>query len=396
MTLADVKDELHQNYEENRLPLCFTSADDLLEVFINVEEGNLFLIQNCHELEEELEGVEMGYMQEREEMNAMVNQRTAQLEALTSNVAEAQKKLQAVDERMMALEPHGNLQANAPAASTASTSKRARAGASSIGGAWDTAGVASASKLSPEELKKKVEESIEHIFHLLRTGDQQLKFTAQNPNLRKSVEGTKVAGNASHGRLGPASMQRGPKPIQSSTMQVGRMKVATGDPSYDLQRPSSSARRPRNSSAGATTAGGTADAGSHQQHHDASMGPVEMLTIIENKLEEYHRYLIDPTNHVELALMKAVMKQSDKQRRRQARIIHLASQADEQEERIRRALERSQAPIIHKIGKPFRPRSFVSKTVDEKSRRKAERAAGALNGSLDNIDSDEDGAEFFM
>ncbi|CAG9580331.1 conserved hypothetical protein [Leishmania major strain Friedlin] len=396
MTLVDVKDDLHHNYEEKRLPLCFTSVDDLLEVFINVEEGNLFLIQNCHELEEELEGVEMGYMQEREEMSAMVDQRTAQLEALTSSVAEAQKKLQALDERMMALEPHGNVQATAPAGATATTSKRARAGASSVGGAWDAAGVASATKMPPEELKKKVEESIEHIFHLLRTGDQQLKLTAQNPNLRKSVDGAKVAGNASHGRSRAASLHRGPKALQSSTMQTGKMKAATGGSSYDSQRPSSGAHRSGKSTVGATTAAGAADAASQQQHHDASMGPVEMLTIIENKLEEYHRYLSDPANHVELALMKAVMKQSDKQRRRQARIIHLANQEDEQEERIRRALERSQAPIIHKIGKPFRPRSFVSKPIDEKSRRKAERAAAALNGSLDNIDSDEDGAEFFM
>ncbi|GET91540.1 hypothetical protein, conserved [Leishmania tarentolae] len=395
MTVADVKEALHAKYDEKRLPLCFASVDDLLEVFINVEEGNLFLIQNCHELEEELEGVEIGYMQEREEMNTMVDQRTAQLKALTSSVAEAQKKLQALDERMEALEPHGTSQANAPAGSTATTSKRSRAGASSIAGTWDTANVASTTKMPPEELKKRVEESIEHIFHLLRTGDQQLKMSAQNSNLRKNTDGAKNSGNPSHHRLRTASaVQCDSKSARFSPTQTGNKNAANGDPSSDLKQPSSAARRPRKSSCRGGTAVAVADAAS-QQHHDASMGPVEMLTIIENKLEEYHRYLSDPANHVELALMKAVMKQSDKQRRRQARIIHLASQENEQEERIRRALERSQAPIIHKTGKPVRPRSFVSKSVDEKSRRKSERSA-ALNGSLDNIDSDEDGAEFFM
>ncbi|XQJ29728.1 protein of unknown function (DUF4200), putative [Leishmania guyanensis] len=396
MALAAVKDELHHSYNEERLPMCFVSVDDLLEVFINVEEGNLFLIQNCHELEEELEGATMGFMQEQEEMNTMFTQRTAQLEALTRSVAEAQTKLQELDERMEVLEPRGKHQANTTAGSTATAFKRATAGVSSTGGARNTAGGALVANMTPEELRKKVEESIGHIFHLLRTGDQQLKITAQSSNSRKTTEGSKIAGSTIRDQSRAASVsQRGPQASRPSTTLVVRKKTATGGPSSDSQRAPSAVGQSVKKSTVALTAAAATNAAS-QQHQDASMGPVELLTIIENKLEEYHRYLNDPANHVDLALMKAVMKQSDKQRRHQARIVHLACQEQEQEERIRRALERSQAPLIHKTGKQVRPRSFVSKPMDKKSLRKAERAAAVLNGSHASIDSDEDGAEFFM
>ncbi|KAG5470602.1 hypothetical protein LSCM1_01848 [Leishmania martiniquensis] len=393
MALTAVKDELHHSYHEIRLPLCFTSVDDFLEVFINVEEGNLFLIQNCHELEEELEGVTLGFLQEQDEMNTMVAQRTAQLEALTSSVAEAQKKLQALDERMAALEPKGKQQTSAAARSSATASKRSKGGASLIPGSWDNGGGVPVSGMPPEELKRRVEEAIGHIFHLLRTGDQQLKIAAQNAHPRKAVGDTDTSGTANRGRSRAVSNTvRLSKTSQSSGIE--KKKPAAGGSSSNPQHPMSAARQSARKST-SLTAVATTNASSQQQHQDASMGPLEMLTIIENKLEEYHRYLHSPANHVEMSLMKAVMKQSDKQRRRQARIVHLACQEEEQEERIRRALERSQAPIIHKTGKPVRPRSFVSKPVDEKSLRKAERAA-ALSGSLASIDSDEDGAEFFM
>ncbi|KAK7199803.1 hypothetical protein NESM_000027300 [Novymonas esmeraldas] len=393
MALTAVKDELHHSYDEKRLPLCFATVDDLLEVFINVEEGNLFLIQNCHELEEELEGVAMGFMQEREEMNTMVAQRTAQLEALTSSVAEAQVKLQALEDRMASLEPRGRQPA------TATAPKKSLAGGSSSGGAAADAagGGGSIVGMSPEELKKKVEESITHMFHILRTGDQQLKMAAHNANVRKPIDGDDAPAGSNHAASRTASTaHRASKAPRRSNMMAERKRTIVSGPTPHSRRPPSGARPSLKKATGAASAAAATSAASQQQQQqDASMGPVEMLTIVENKLEEYHRYLNDPANHVELALMQAVMKQSDKQRRRQARLVHLASQEEEQEERIRRALERSQAPIIHKSGKPVRPRSFVTKPVDEKLLRKAERAAAALDGSRTSIDSDEDGAEFF-
>lgn len=43
-----------------------------------------------------------------------------------------------------------------------------------------------------------------------------------------------------------------------------------------------------------------------------NMGPIDMLTIIENKLEEYHRLIADPNKNVDVNLIANVMKQSDK------------------------------------------------------------------------------------
>ncbi|KAG5496260.1 hypothetical protein JKF63_02561 [Porcisia hertigi] len=394
MTLAAVKEELHTGYDEKRLPLCFATVDDLLEVFINVEEGNLFLIQNCHELEEELEGVTMGFAMEREEMNAMVEQRTAQLEALTNSVAEAQKKLQALDERLEALEPHGKQQRNTTEGPNTKAPKRVTAGASATGSVWDVGDGNLVVNMSPEELKKKVEGSIVYIFNLLRAGDHQVKLTANNPNTRKTTEGGEASVSGGLGRSHRSSKEKEQGPSLLSTGASGTKKTSTVSSLTGPQSPPGAPPKPKSKAAGAKIAGNAAN--QLQQQQDVSMGPVEMLTIIENKLEEYHRYLSDPENHVELSLMQAVMKQSDKQRRYQARIVHLANQEKEQEERIRRALERSQAPIIHKAGKPVRPRSFFTKPLDEKSARKGDRAVAAVNGSNGTIDWDEDGAEFFM
>ncbi|KPA84768.1 hypothetical protein ABB37_01255 [Leptomonas pyrrhocoris] len=402
MPLSAVKEALHREYDENRLPMCFETVDDLLEVFINVEEGNLFLIQNCQELEEELEGISLGFAEEKAEMSAMVSQRTAQLVVLEKNIAEAREKLKALDARITSVEPRSSR--NGDGAATRSFSGAHDASgrtASFTGGA--SGGTAAAQNervdLTPEELKVRIEVSIGHMFQLLTTGDQVIKAGAT----KKDAANAETFHGTNHG-----------SPLTASGVAKGTGKNADGASGAlfkgSVRRsespagggvgaaPSASRRRTTSKKKGKASVGARAQQPhQHQQQHqdDASMGPVEMLTIVENKLEEYHRYLLDPSNHIDASLIQAVMKQSDKQRRRQARLVHLANQEQAQEERIRRALERSQAPIAHRTGKPVRPRSHVEKPVDEKMLRKAERAAAALEGSGTSFDSDEDGAEFF-
>mmetsp|Transcript_17130 Transcript_17130/g.23649 ORF Transcript_17130/g.23649 Transcript_17130/m.23649 type:complete len:605 (-) Transcript_17130:110-1924(-) len=86
---------------------------------------------------------------------------------------------------------------------------------------------------------------------------------------------------------------------------------------------------------------------------DASVSSLQMLTNIEAKLEEYLS-IIDqmPEDFVEVA-----EKLKEKERRQRAREEKLEQQRKEQERRVQRSLERAQAPVHKKQGKPLMFRS---------------------------------------
>mmetsp|Transcript_12014 Transcript_12014/g.25254 ORF Transcript_12014/g.25254 Transcript_12014/m.25254 type:complete len:416 (-) Transcript_12014:229-1476(-) len=86
---------------------------------------------------------------------------------------------------------------------------------------------------------------------------------------------------------------------------------------------------------------------------DASQSSLQMLTNIEAKLEEYLA-IIDqmPEDFVEVA-----EKQKEKERRQRAREEKIEAQRREQERRVQRSLERAQAPVHKKQGKPLMFRS---------------------------------------
>ncbi|CCW70680.1 unnamed protein product [Phytomonas sp. Hart1] len=112
------------------------------------------------------------------------------------------------------------------------------------------------------------------------------------------------------------------------------------------------------------------------------MGPVEMLTIIENKLEEYNRYVMDPTNGIEEGLIQAVLKAGDKERRLLTRLQLIAEQERAQEERVRQALERSNAPVMRRIGKPVLPRSHLPRDGKTRTAKRASIRKDELEESI--------------
>ena len=87
------------------------------------------------------------------------------------------------------------------------------------------------------------------------------------------------------------------------------------------------------------------------------MDSLGMLAYIETKLEEMHQTIKNPKNGIEESFVATVMKQRDKDRRREARQVMLNKQAEEREERSKKALERSQAPVMKRVGKPVMWRS---------------------------------------
>ena len=83
--------------------------------------------------------------------------------------------------------------------------------------------------------------------------------------------------------------------------------------------------------------------------HDANIGTLQMLTAIENKLEQLFEIIeLMPAEKVEQA-----EKMKDKERRHRIREEKMDAQRILQEERVQRALERAKAPVKKKTGKPL-------------------------------------------
>lgn len=461
LTVEEVRDILERDYDESRKPTYYTNVEQLLDIFINVEEGNLFLIQNCQELEEELERVASEYMAEKNETMVMTRQRHAQMSALAEKIRGAQTKLRQLDDRTSDIEKH------VPSKSGTAEGSGKNNNSSGVGNRKDPKntnanndnGGSSGVKLTPEQFKVEVEHIITRIFRTLTSGDALIKSlyasvvsqtssTMSNGILNQGMgkhhrdhevpfsmdslgqhgehefshsrrgssfggsnngEGGLIGvGNGSGGGSGGlANKKKANGPSGSQGKDHGRVKKSdmkggfrghSHSPPNAAQRSGSSKKKKgkddnngnslNGPDGGAAVTTTTAANGGHHSHSDqgagSNMGPVEMLTIIENKLEEYHRTISDGRNGVEEGLIQQVMKASDKERRRQARLVHMAKQAQDQEERSRRALERSQAPIVRCIGKPFLPRSRLPKDSPTRKKRKSM----VRGGSTTDIDSE--------
>lgn len=398
MTLEEVKERLEGDYDEDRIPMHFKNVDELLEVFINVEEGNLFLIQNCQELEEELEGVAMANMTERSDTQAMTSQRHAQMAVLAEKIAAAQGKLQQLEDRTAALDRR------VPGAAASTDGSSSATGAA--GGA--PAPVA----MTPEMYRELVERSIASMFRTLNAGELAIKqLGAQQQRLtQRQAEAAAGASAIDAGPPPPADDEAGPfcpGSTLSGAMTKKKSTAALGATATGKQQRigTLTGSRGKGKTAGAASADATATSGGNGGgggggdapansggDAGANMGAVELLTIIENKLQEYYRTITDPATAVDDGLILSVMKASDKERRRQARIEHMARQAAEHEERNNRMLERSQAPVVRRVGKPVLRRSHAP--PDDSAGRSGSPKGRRSKKSLGGYD-DDDGAEFF-
>lgn len=224
MPIEEVKERLEM-FDANRVPMYFTNPQQILGKFFDIEESNLFLIQNCQELEEEIDSISQAYQQEQADMVRIAQQRKSQMEAVNSKIVVEQGKLKQLNERL----------------------ERAK----DVG-----AGI------TQDQLKSQIEDRVKTIFR---------------------------------------------------------------------------------------TMGGLGD--------ESNMDTLGMLTYIETKLEEMHQYLINPKSGIDETFAATLMKQRDKERRRQARQLMLSKQAEERERRSKIALERSQAPVMKRVGKPVMWRS---------------------------------------
>lgn len=104
--------------------------------------------------------------------------------------------------------------------------------------------------------------------------------------------------------------------------------------------------------------------------NDANLSTLQMLTNIENKLEQLFEMIeMMPPDKVEQA-----EKMKDKERRQRLREEKMDAQRILQEERVQRALERARAPVKKKTGKPvvFRSAPPQKKKKKEEDNKKKE------------------------
>ncbi|EOD20492.1 hypothetical protein EMIHUDRAFT_101844 [Emiliania huxleyi CCMP1516] len=88
---------------------------------------------------------------------------------------------------------------------------------------------------------------------------------------------------------------------------------------------------------------------------DNSLGTLQMLTNIESRLEE----LLAAIDTMPQDEVEAAQRQKEKERRERVRKVKQAEAAKAAEERIQRAIRRSQEPVARRTGKPIMFRSYL-------------------------------------
>ena len=78
-------------------PMYFKTPGQLLEVFTQLEEQNLFLIQNAQETEEQLEELRLKFKETKERMDAETESLQEQIAALEVGIAAQRERVKALE-----------------------------------------------------------------------------------------------------------------------------------------------------------------------------------------------------------------------------------------------------------------------------------------------------------
>jgi len=88
-------EEKGDSESDSDIPMYFTEPQQLLDIFANLEETNLFLIENCQETEEAIEDLNQKFEAEKAKTHKETAELTRQMEELKAQIdAEKEKALQ--------------------------------------------------------------------------------------------------------------------------------------------------------------------------------------------------------------------------------------------------------------------------------------------------------------
>jgi len=92
-------EEKGDSESDSDIPMYFTEPQQLLDIFANLEESNLFLIQNCQETEEGLEDLKQKFEAEKAKTHKETAELNRQMEELETQINAEKEKLAQLDAR---------------------------------------------------------------------------------------------------------------------------------------------------------------------------------------------------------------------------------------------------------------------------------------------------------
>lgn len=88
------------DYSSEELPMYFTKPQQLLDIFTELEESNLFLIQNNQETEQQLEELRQLHKDTEKSLNKQTESLDENIRALKQEIANEQSRAEALRERV--------------------------------------------------------------------------------------------------------------------------------------------------------------------------------------------------------------------------------------------------------------------------------------------------------
>ena len=86
--------------DPERVPMYFTDPEQILKKFMEIEEGNLFLIETCQSYEEEIEKVRTEYKKEQDAKKELAEIKKAQKDDTLRKIAREEDRMKALQERI--------------------------------------------------------------------------------------------------------------------------------------------------------------------------------------------------------------------------------------------------------------------------------------------------------
>ncbi len=99
MSPEDIKIAIDR-YDPDRVPMYFTHPDQIVQKFVETEEGNLFLINQCQELEVEIEKISSDFDHIEQKMARIQREKRSQIEEEKKKIIVENRKLKELQERI--------------------------------------------------------------------------------------------------------------------------------------------------------------------------------------------------------------------------------------------------------------------------------------------------------
>ena len=222
-------------YDPSRVPLFFEKPGDILQKFVETEEGNLFLINQCQELEVDIEKISADFERIEQKMARIKKEKTGQIEEEKRKIFIEGKKLRELQERVDFNASGGSAKAQEDLQSLIETKVSAICKALQLG---DDSGVNALGMLTQievrfEEMRVLIESSIDrsHVQAVMRQREKERRSAARAAHLEKEREKAEARSQKAMARSQAPVKKRVGKPVmwRSRPLDQKKQEVANDD-----------------------------------------------------------------------------------------------------------------------------------------------------------------------